>query len=119
MRQGGGSSGALWQTEAPDLSIWRKPAQPASSRSKAVDSTAAHRFQTGYRNGWVFPFSDMPDRFYWYGYVWSILPGRGMRTISVSSLFIYSIKTVLLFYSKTDAIDYMSYALLTELIVPK
>ena len=39
------------QTEAPDLSIWRKPAQPASSRSKAVDSTAAHRFQTGRCHG--------------------------------------------------------------------
>ena len=45
-------------------SFCRKPARPASSRSKAVDSKAAHRFQTGRNNSRVFPASDKPDRFY-------------------------------------------------------
>ena len=58
----------FWLTEVYDLSIWRKPAQPASPRSKAVDSMAAHRFQTGRCNGCVFPFSDKPDRFYYYDF---------------------------------------------------
>ena len=43
--------GAFRQSEASGLSIWRKPTQPASARSKAVDSTAAHRFQTGRCDG--------------------------------------------------------------------
>ena len=49
-----------------DLSILRKPAPSASTRSKAVDRTAAHSFQTGRCNGRVFPVSDKPDRFYCY-----------------------------------------------------
>ena len=49
-----------------DLSICRKPAQPASSRSKAVDSMAAHSFQTARCIGCVSPVSDKPDRFYCY-----------------------------------------------------
>ena len=48
------------------LSICRKPAQPASSRSKAVDSMAAHSFQTVRCYGRVSPVSDKPDRFCYY-----------------------------------------------------
>ena len=48
------------------LSICRKPAQPASSRSKAVDSMAAHSFQTVRCCGCVSPVSDKPDRFCYY-----------------------------------------------------
>ena len=61
--------------EVSDLPIWRKLALPASSRSKAVDSPAAHRFQTGRCNGCVFPVSDKPDRFYYYE-ICHILPDR-------------------------------------------
>ncbi len=50
----------------PDLSICRNPAQPAPSRSKAVDSKAAHSFQTVRCPGRVSPVSDKPDRFYYY-----------------------------------------------------
>ena len=46
----------------PDLSICRNPAQPASSRSKAVDTKPAHSFQTVRRPGRVSPVSDKPDR---------------------------------------------------------
>ncbi len=48
------------------LSICRNPAQPASSRSKAVDSMAAHSFQTVRHPGCVSPVSAKPDRFYYY-----------------------------------------------------
>ena len=48
------------------LSICRNPAQPASSRSKAVDSMAAHSFQTVRCCGCVSPVSDKPDRFCYY-----------------------------------------------------
>ena len=65
MQRGDGSRGVVRWAEASDLSICRNPAQPASSRSKAIDSLAAHRFQTGRCNGCVFPFSDKPDRFYY------------------------------------------------------
>ena len=68
-------------SKASDLSIWRKPTQPASSRSKAVDSTAAHRFQTVRCNGCVFPVSDKPDRFYYNDGLWPILPERIGRKI--------------------------------------
>ena len=61
-----GSPDTFRQTEASDLSIWRKPARPASSRSKVVDSTAAHRFQTGRCDARGSPVSDKPDRFYCY-----------------------------------------------------
>ena len=46
-----------------NLSICRNPTQPASSRSKAVDSSVAHRFQTVRCPGRVFPVSDKPVRF--------------------------------------------------------
>ena len=67
--------GAFRQSEASGLSIWRKPTRPASSRSKAVDSTAAHRFQTVRCNGDAklvplgprIPGFHKPDRFYCYG----------------------------------------------------
>ena len=49
--------------ETSGLSICRNPAQPASSRSKAVDSKAAHSFQTVLRPGCVSPVSDNTDRF--------------------------------------------------------
>jgi len=52
--------------ETFDLSIWRKPVQPASSRSKAADSTATLSFQTVRCDDCVFPVSDKPDRFYFY-----------------------------------------------------
>ena len=68
--------GAFRQSEASGLSIWRKPTQPASARSKAVDSTAADRFQTGRCDARVFPVSDKPDRFYYYGNICPILPER-------------------------------------------
>ena len=75
MCQGDGSLDTFRQTEASDLSIWRKPERPASSRSKAVDSTAAHRFQTVRCNGDAklvplgprIPGFHKPDRFYCYG----------------------------------------------------
>ena len=73
MCQGDGSLDTFWQTEAFDLSIWRKPAQPASPRSKAVDSTAAHRFQTARCFDCVYPVSDKPDRFYCYDDICPIL----------------------------------------------
>ena len=43
--------GAFRQMKASDLSICRKPALPASARSKAVDSKAAYSFQTARCNG--------------------------------------------------------------------
>ena len=61
------------QMEVSDLSIRLTPALTASSRSKAVDSKAAHRFQTSHCNGCVFPFSDKPDRVYYDG-ICPILP---------------------------------------------
>ena len=61
-------------SKASDLSIWRKPARPAAPRSKAVDSPAAHRFQTARCCGRVFPVSDKPDRFYYYYDICPILP---------------------------------------------
>ena len=45
------SVGVFRRTELSDLSICRKPAQPVPNRSKAVDSKAVHRFQTGRCNG--------------------------------------------------------------------
>ena len=74
--QGDGSLDTFWQTEASDLSIWRKPAQPTPACSKAVDSPAAHRFQTGRCNACVFPVSDKPDRFCYYYDICPILPER-------------------------------------------
>ena len=62
------------QTDAYGLSIGRSPAPPAPSRSKAVDSKAAHRFQTGRFNGCVFPVSDKSDRFCYYYDICPILP---------------------------------------------
>ena len=66
MHRGDGSRGVVRWAEASDLSICRNPAPSASSRSKAVDSKAAHSFQTGRCNSCVFPVSDKPDRFYCY-----------------------------------------------------
>ena len=81
MCQGDGSVDTFLQMEASVLSIWRKQAQPASSRSKAVDSTAAHRFQTGRCNGCVFPVSDKPDRFYYYYDICPILHDKYKNVI--------------------------------------
>ena len=60
----------------PGLSICRNSARSAPSRSKAVDSAAAHSFQTGCCDVRVFPVSDKPDRFYCYENVCPILPER-------------------------------------------
>ena len=63
-----------------DLSICRNPAQPASSRSKAVDSKAAHRFQTGRCIGCVSSVSDKPDRLYYYEDC-PVLPDRKKQSL--------------------------------------
>ena len=55
------------------LPICRNPAQPASSRSKAVDSKPAHSFQTARSKGRVSPVSDKPDRSYYCDVVLSCL----------------------------------------------
>ena len=89
MCQGDGSLDTFLQTETSDLSIWRKPVQPASPRSKAVDSKAAHRFQTGRCNGCVFPVSDKPDRFCYYDDS-PILPGK-KKCIVKTRLVIYEL----------------------------
>ena len=75
MCQGDGSLDTHFPLLA-DLSIWRKPARPAPSRSKAARSAAAHSFQTGRCDVRVFPVSDKPDRFYYYDNVCPILPER-------------------------------------------